>query len=311
MSLLGLSTRILLTGVVAAGLVSPVAPATASRHHPLPQRIELPDGFQPEGITIRGGPRAYLGSRANGDIYAANLRTGQGRVISKGDGTPAVGLKLDRRGRVWVAGGADGDAKVVNTRTGKVVAHYDFTAGTSFVNDVLLRGRSVWFTDSQRAVLYQVVKPHGRAAGAKVRTVPLSGDWQQLPDVNNANGISTTPDGRALLVVQSATGFLFRVDPHTGRATRVDLGTATLTNGDGLLRRGRLLYVARNRDNQVAVVRLGRHGRQGHLVRTLKSPGFDVPSTIAGWRGGLYLPNARFTTPATPTTAYWITRVER
>ena len=42
---------------------------------------------------------------------------------------------------------------------------------------------------------------------------------------------------------------------------------------------------------------------------TLTSPGFDVPTTIASYRHSLYLPNARFTTPPTPTTDYWITRV--
>ena len=217
-----------------------------------------------------------------------------------------VGEVVDR-----VAGGADGDAKVVNARTGRVLAHYDFTSGTSFVNDVLLRKGAVWFTDSQRAVLYKVTPRRGKAAGAKVRTVPLRGAWRQVPDVNNANGISTTPDGRALLVVQSATGYLFRVNPRNGNAVRVALGGTSLLNGDGLLRRGRLLYVAQNRDNKVAVIKLGKRGKTGHLVRTLRSPDFDVPSTIASYGKRLYLPNARFTTPPTPTTSYWITGIRR
>jgi sugar lactone lactonase YvrE len=277
MSTLGSSTRLLAATVITVGLVSaPTAGADARTHrsdrgHPLPSRIGLPDGFQPEGITVRRGRTAYLGSLADGDIYAANLRTGKGRVISEGDGTPAVGLKLDRRGRLWVAGGNGGDAKVVSTRTGKEVAHYTFTTETSFVNDVVLRGKSAWFTDSQRPVLYQVTTRHGRATGAEVRRLPLSGDWRQLPGTFNANGISTTPDGRALLVVQSPTGYLFRVNPHTGHATRVDLGSMTLVNGDGLLRKCRTLYTAQNTDNQVAVVHLGRHRRTGHLVRTLTS----------------------------------------
>jgi len=33
-----------------------------------------------------------------------------------------------------------------------------------------------------------------------------------------------TPDGKALLIVQTATGKIFRVDPDTGVATTVDLG---------------------------------------------------------------------------------------
>lgn len=297
----------LTTALVATGLAA--TPAQAGSERRPPARIALPDGFQPEGIATGRGPVAYLGSLADGDIYATDLRTGKGRVISQGDGTPAVGLKVDRRGRLWVAGGNDGDAKVVSPRTGRVLATFDFGGG--FVNDVVLRGRSAWFTDSQRAVLYQVTPRRGRVAGAHVRTVPLRGQWEQVPDAFNANGISTTPDGRGLLVVQSVTGSLFRVDPRSGHARQVDLGGYALTNGDGMLRRGRTLYVAQNRDNLVAVLHLDKRGKKGRLVRTITSPNFDVPTTIAAYRGSLYLPNARFGTPPTPTTTYSITRVPR
>jgi len=313
MTLLGRSARILTATLLAAALAAPATapPANAVRHAG-PQRINLPDGFRPEGIAIGRRPVAYLGSLADGDIYRANLRTGGGRVISQGDGTPSVGMKLDRKGRLWVAGGADGDAKVVNTRNGRVLARYDFVGAStapSFVNDVVLLKGAAWFTDSQRGVLYKVAPVKGRPAQARVRTVPLSGAWNQVPIEFNANGISTTPDGRALLVVQSVTGRLFKVNPRNGRAALVGLRGYALTNGDGLLRKGRILYVAQNRDNKVAVFRLTRRGNFGRLVRTLRSPGFDVPTTIARHRSHLYLPNARFTTTPTPTTDYWITRV--
>jgi sugar lactone lactonase YvrE len=313
MTLLGRSARILTVTLLAAALAAPATAPPANATRPVgPPRIDLPDGFRPEGIAIGRQPVAYLGSLADGDIYRANLRTGKGRVISQGDGTSAVGMKLDGRGRLWVAGGDDGDAKVVNARTGRVLASYDFAGAStapSFVNDVVLRKRAAWFTDSQRAVLYKVSPVQGRLARARVRTVPLTGAWTQVPNEFNANGISTTPDGRALLVVQSVTGKLFRVNPRTGRAAQVGLGGYALTNGDGMLRRGRTLYVAQNRDNKVGVLRLTERGTHGRLVRTLRSAGFDVPTTIARHRSSLYLPNARFTTPPTPTTDYWVTRV--
>ena len=313
MILLARSARILTSALIATALAASAAvpPANAAAR-PGPARTSLPDGFQPEGIAIGRRPLAYVGSLADGDIYRADLRTGRGWVISQGDGTASVGMKLDRLGRLWVAGGDDGDAKVVNSRSGRVLASYDFvgtSTAPSFVNDVVLRKRAAWFTDSQRAVLYKVSPVKGRPAQARVRTVPLTGAWNQVPMQFNANGISTTPDGRALLVVQSVTGKLFRVNPRTGRAVQVGLRGYTLTNGYGLLRRGRILYVAQNRDNQVAVIRLTKRGYFGHLVRTLSSPGFDVPTTIARHRSALYLPNARFTTTPTPTTDYWITRI--
>ena len=112
-------------------------------------------------------------------------------------------------------------------------------------------------------------------------------------------------------MIQSATGTLFRVDPVTGEATTVDLGGASLPNGDGLLVIGRTLYVVQNQLNQVAVIRLDAGGTSGSLVDTLTSPAFDVPTTVASYGSGLFLPNARFTTPPTPDTEYDVVRIDR
>ncbi|SDR80460.1 Sugar lactone lactonase YvrE [Nocardioides scoriae] len=303
-----------LPAALALTLCAGLAPAAAHPdrgHREPPTRIDLPDGFQPEGIDTRG-PTAYLGSRVDGDVYAADLRTGRGRVLSQGDGTPAVGLELGRGSALWAAGGADGDVKVVDVRTGRTTATYELTPdpapGESFVNDVVVTGRTAWVTDSLQARLYRV--DQGRRGEATVSSLPLTGDWVQTAGVNNANGIETTPDGRALLVVQSSTGYLFRVDPTTGVAERVDLGDTLLTNGDGLTREGRTLFAVQNRLDRVAELRLSRDGRTGTLQRTLTSPELDVPTTVARWRDALYLPNARFTTPPTPETEYWVTRLE-
>ena len=90
--------------------------------------------------------------------------------------------------------------------------------GSTFINDVVLHKDAAWFTDSQRPVLYKVAPRQGRPADARVRRVPLTGAWHQVANEFNANGISTTPGDRALLVVQSVTGKLFRVNPSTGVA---------------------------------------------------------------------------------------------
>ncbi len=274
-----------------------VGAAEAAPHHGpqhAPGRIALPVGFQPEGIAIQGGT-AYLGSRVSGDIYAVNLRTGRGSVISQGPGTPSLGLKVDGAQRLYVSGGSSGTGRVVSTRTGAVLRSYTFTTAPSFVNDVVLTQKTAWFTDSMQPQLYGVsTRPYGRQPAGGFTTLPLSGDWVQEAGVLNANGITQTPDHKALLVVQSNTGFLFRVDPRTGVARRVDLGGASLTNGDGMLLVGRTLYVVRNQLNQVAVLHLNAQGTRGTQVDTLTSPQLDVPTTVAAHRGDLYLPNARF-----------------
>lgn len=274
----------------------------------LPDTFALPDGFQPEGIAIGPGPVAFFGSRATGDIYRADLRTGKGRVISKGPGTPSLGLKTDRRGRLFVAGGSGGDARVVDVRTGAVVKSYTLATSAAFVNDVILAGGAAWFTDSTNPVLYKLPLGPGGALPAEAVKVPLTGAIQYGTGIN-ANGIAPSPDRRSLLVVQSNTGKLFEVDPATGATTEVDLGGETLTNGDGLLLSGRTLYVVRNRLNTVAVIRLSADGSSGRVVRQLTDSRFDVPTTVAAYGHRLYLPNARFTTPPTPETTYDVVAV--
>jgi sugar lactone lactonase YvrE len=143
-----------------------------------------------------------------------------------------------------------------------------------------------------------------------VETLPLTGDFELVPGFN-ANGIEVTPDGKGLLVMQSATRTLYHVDPATGVATAVDLGGVPLTNGDGLLVHGRTLYVVQNQLNLVGVVDLAADGLSGEYVDQLTNPGFDVPTTVAAYGNSLYLPNARFGTPVTPDTTYAAYHVER
>ncbi|WP_326796346.1 superoxide dismutase [Streptomyces sp. NBC_01808] len=268
-----------------------------------PTEFPLPDGWLPEGITIGSRPYAYMGSRANGAILRADLRTGATEVIHAGaPGTASIGLKLDRDGLLYVAGGAGGTAGVIDARTGAVVATHPLTPPTGhFVNDTVLLGRSAWFTDSNEAVLYAV--PRGRSGA--VRALPLTGDWVQTPGVINANGIVDTPDGRGLIVVSSNPGRLYHVDPRTGHATEIALhGAADVANGDGLARVGHTLYVVRNRDNLVAAFRLDRAIRTATLHHTITDPRFDVPTTAARHGDRLYLVNARFTSPQEPDTTF-------
>jgi len=294
-------------------LATPAAAApSASTANRFPTTIALPDGFGPEGIAIGPGPFAYFGSRITGSIYRANLVNGAGAIISQGPGTSSLGLKTDRRGRLFVSGGNAGNGRVIDIRTGAVLASYQFATGTSFVNDVILTPDAAWFTDSANPVLYKL--PLGRGgrlppADGFVR-VPLTGAIV-FGAGTNANGIARTPDGRGLIIVQTNTGMLFRVDPRTGVTSTVDLGGATVPNGDGLLLIGRTLFVVQNRDNLVAVVQLNRSGTSGTVVTRVTDPGFDVPTTVAAFGNRLYLPNARFTTPATPTTTYTAVAIRR
>lgn len=281
---------------------------------PFPARIALPDGFQPEGIATGRGPVVYAGSIASGAIYAADLRTGEGALLVQPTaGSVAIGLEFDRRtNTLYVAGGPTGRATAYNAATGEALVSVQLTsAGPTFINDAVVTRDAVVFTDSFQPVLYRLpLDPITRLPTGSFETIALSGDYAQTAGFN-LNGIETTADGRSLLAVHSTLGVLYRIDPATGVATTVDLAGASLSNGDGLLRQGRTLYVVRNRLNQVLAIDLAADAASGSVAEVIGSPAFDVPTTLAAFGDRRYVVNARFGTPPTPGTAYDIVQVPR
>lgn len=300
---------LVLAWLVVAGTVLTAPLGAASR---FPEVIPLPDGFRPEGIAIGNGPTFYVGSIPTGAIYRGSLRTGEGAILNPGGaGRAAIGVEF-HRGKLFVAGGPTGRGFVYDARSGALLATHQLTTETdTFVNDVVVARGAAYFTDSRQPALYRVGTgtkgKHGAHHG--VTTIPLSGDIQYLAG-NNANGIEATPNGKTLVIVQSNTGKLFRVDPRTGRTTEITLDEA-VPNGDGLLLDGRTLFVVQNRLNVVAVVRLSGRLSSGNVVRRITDADFDVPSTIDEFGNRLYAVNARFTTPPTPSTDYSVVQFRK
>jgi len=289
-----------------------VTPAHANNAF-FPTHFSLPEGFPPEGITIsEWSPTAYFGSRLDGSIFQVNLVNGHGSILSVGPGTSSVGIKVDFRNRLFVAGGAAGDARVIDARDGDVLKSYQLGTGSTFINDEVITLDAVWFTDSLTPVLYKL--PLGRHGALpeqdQIVRLPLSGDLVFGAGFNS-NGIVTSPDGRSLLVVQTNTGELFRVDPDTGVTRTVDLGGELLTAGDGLLRLGHTLFAVQNELNQVAKVELDSEGSRGRVIMRVTDPRLDTPTTVAAFGDRLYLPNARLNAPSTPTTTYDVMAIER
>ena len=303
------AARLLAAVVGGATLLATPAPASAEI---FPEVIALPDGWQPEGVASGPGTIVYSGSRATGDIMAVNVLTGaQELAVDAPAGRTAVGIEQDRFGRFWVAGGGTGDVFVYD-ENGEEVAVYDFADaadGPTFVNDVVVTRDAAWFTDSRRPVLYKVPIARDGTLG-EPEVVPLSGDYVHGPG-NNLNGIDASRDGRFLVAVQSNIGALYRIDPETGEATRIDLGEATVVNGDGIYLEGRRLYVVQNRFNKVAVVQLDSRFTSGEIVDELTSENFDIPTTMTRFGNRFYLVNARFGTPEPESAHYSMVAIPR
>jgi sugar lactone lactonase YvrE len=280
-------------------------PAAAGGRYP--ETIQLPNGWQPEGIATGKRNSFYSGSRATGAIYKGNLKSGMGDVLVEPWGGAALGMKVDRRNRLFVAGGGTGTASVYKAGSGRLLKRYTLTAAPTFVNDVIVTKRAAYFTDSQRQQLYVLELGRRGRLPEQAKTLTVTG----LPASTGfqLNGIEAA--GRRLIAVHSALGRLFEIDPRSGAAEEIELEGGDAANGDGLLLHGRTLYVVQNQLNRIAVVRLDRDLDKGEVTGHLTDSDFDVPTTIAEKGGFLWAVNARFSTPPTPDTTYNIVRVRR
>jgi len=299
-------TRLLVAVATAAVLMT----SAAGAQNAFPSRIDLPNGFQPEGIAI-AGDTFYVGSIPTGDVYRGSLRTGKGALLPAVSGDAAIGMKVDR-GRLFVAGGPTGKAYVYNAKTGALVASYALSAGGSFVNDVVVRKRAAWFTDSFKPVLYRVpLGPNGRPGGS-FTTVNLGGDYVQGANFN-VNGIDATANGKTLVFVQSNTGKLFTTGANGVARTIVLAGGESVPNGDGILLDGKTLYVVQNALDVVAKIALAPNLRSGRVVRRISDPAnLDFPTTVAELGSSLYAVNARFDFPSpNSSTPYWVTKLSK
>lgn len=282
----------------AALLAAPVSAA------PRPDTYFLPgDDVYPEGITADGST-FYVTSAADGTIYRGDVRDPQIEVLSDGEEAGrtafgALGLDVSPDGeRLVVAGGSTGQVSVLDTSDGSTVETYVNSGGETFLNDVAVaRNGDAYITDSRRPVLYRLSAEQVAAGGGELEEL-INFDGTDFAYVEgfNANGIVITPDQQYAIIVQSATGLLFRVALTDGSVTQVDLGGERVTNGDGLELRGRTLYVVRNDDSDelVTKVRLRGDSARGTVVSETTDDDFAFPTTAAVAQGRLLVVNGQF-----------------
>jgi hypothetical protein len=290
-------TAIIATFVAAIAL--PVGTASAAPRGD--DTIDLPDGFEGEGVAVGRGDTFYAGSLADGRIARGELDEPTPEVwVSEPVLVPAVGLDADvRHGVLWVAGGPTGQAAAYDLATAEPVAELTLTTGPAFINDVVSTRDAAYFTNSLAPELYRV--PVSRAGDVgEPETLPLLGPAGEFVDDEfNLNGIDATQDGKTLIVVNSFKGKLYTVDAATGESKLIDLGGGSVETGDGILLSGRKLYVLQNGTvpgvpNQIAVIRLRGRLSSGRIVDTLTSPLFETATTLAKRGRLLVAVNAHF-----------------
>ena len=159
-------------------------------------------------------------------------------------------------------------------------------------------------------MLYKIPISTGGGLG-DAQTIPLSGDYVHVANAFNLNGIDATANGKTLVAVQTVNGRLYRIDPATGAAKQISLGSESVPNGDGILLAGKTLYVVQNQQNTVAVISLSKDFGTGTVLTRLTDSDFSVPTTIDDLGRRLYAVNARFGIANPGSAAYQVVQLRK
>lgn len=300
--------QILLVMVVAFGVLALLgaqeASATPPAASPRPSFYILPgDEVFPEGIATQQATGSFfVSSTTDGTIFRGDFKEQVAEVFLPGgeDGrTTAIGLAVDDE-RLFIAGGATGKIFVYDIATKALLAAFDNEATPTFINDITVTPDGDAFaTDSLQPVLYRVLTGDDGTLHFE-EWLDLTGTPIVYQPGFNLNGIDVSNNGDYLVVVQSNTGELFRITIATREVTQIDLGGESVPAGDGLLKKGRTLFVVQNQFRTIAEVRLSGDLTEGTVVGRTSDPMFAFPTTIAELRGRLLVVNAQFNRRGTP-----------
>jgi sugar lactone lactonase YvrE len=267
------------------------------------ERYVLPgEKVFPEGVAYRSDTGDfYVGSTADGTVFRGNVEGGSKEaevfLEPESDGrTTAIGMEVDKEGRLFIAGGETGRIFVYDTESADQIHRLDTTpdAEATFLNDVAVaRDGDAYFTDSIRPILFRVASAGG-GAGEVEPWLNFEGTPAEYEEGFNLNGIDATKDGRYLVAVQSNTGELFRIDTESKEVDEIDLGGETLANGDGLMLDGRTVYVVRNEQELIVPVTLSGEYINGEVGEPFSDPSFAFPTTLAKTDGRLLVVNSQF-----------------
>ena len=255
----------------------------------------------PEGIAKDPNSNFfYVGATSNGAIYRGDLRQpkrGLTLFLLGGDDgrTSITGMKVDNRGFLWVCGAATGNIWLYDTRNGKLLSQFYNGVTDTFINDVTITpDGAAYFTDSRTPIIYRIA-PNEQGVFTFEYWRELGGTPIPYGPGFNLNGITSTADGKYLIVVHSGTGQLFRIATDSKEVREIPLaGGDKMTNGDGILLDGQTLYVVRNSQNLIVQLRLSTNFTRGRQFGSFTNSSFHYTTTLAQAGNRLLMVNSQF-----------------
>ena len=305
-----MKTFILGLAVLAAAPLA--APASREpRAHVLPGSTAFPESI---GADPRTGTY-FTGSLSDGTLYRGTLNALEAQVFlpAGSDGrTNVAGVKVDSESRIWVADAFNGRVLVYDD-SGQLLHTFVLAGpGAPTVNDIAFSRGVAYVTDSARPFLYRIDATQAAELGTTTVEpwLDVSGtitySTGEGPFGVNLNGIVASPDGTTLLVVQTNTGSLFSVDVASGTIAKVEVRGADLLFGDGMLRVGDDLYIARNAANEIVELKLQEGWHAAVVKSTLQNHNFAFPTALAALHGRLLITNSQLNAGSAPTLPFTV-----
>ena len=296
------------TLLVAVGSTLSAAPALAHSDHGRPATYLLtgdtdsPVGSKFEGIGAdeRRG-LFYVSEVTGGEIHRGTVRSATTAEWLSGDGTDgrftARGITVDKEGRVYIAGGPNGNGTGrpdlwVYSAQGTLLAALRAPGTDVFLNDVAIGpDGAAYFTNSNDPQVFRVADD---GSGWSASLWADASDTIDREDGFNLGGIVLTADRSAFVVAQGNVGRLWRFSTRTATVSPVATGDADVTNADGLVRQGNRLTVVRNFSKMIATLRLTHDGRRAVLLDQEASSAERVLTTAKTLRGRILYVDSKF-----------------
>jgi sugar lactone lactonase YvrE len=266
---------------------------------PLPTRYVLPgSSVFPEGIAYDEGKQlVFVSSTTDGTVFrgSASDETLTQFLAPAADGrTTAIGLEVDGKGHLFVAGGGTGFIWIYDELTGALIARLSGGSTPTFINDIALDDNGVaYITDSMSPVIYRAV-PNGSGGYTIERWLELTGAPIVYTPGFNLNGMVVSSNNRYLFTVQTNTGKLYRIEIATKEIVQLDVGGALFMAGDGLWIHGNSLYVLQNQQELISEIHVQPNQARGTVVGQTTDPSFMFPTSLVGARGRLLVVNSQF-----------------
>lgn len=330
--MLAYATGLALLGAVSLGAAASAQPGGGDEGDERVARdvreyVVGPPSNLPEGVVYDERTRAfYGGSAADGTLYKATLDENPAEVFlasGQPDGrTEALGVNVDKEGRLYVAGGGSGRLLVYDIGTREQAAEFRTGPG-GYINDVdITRKGDVYFTDSFRPFLYRVTKEQVESGGGEPEAIPLSPEVSYTPVGSssakpfNSNGVRETPDGKHIIFADLNDAKLYRLTPKDDPASReireIKISGGTVGDVDGLEFVGRTLYAVDNGGERVLKVKLSPDYLEGRIESATTSPEFHTPTTLSKAPGNrLLVSNAEFFDASEAGPPYFVTSIPR